>query len=361
MEPSHTSTLEELVPVDIEKDIDETDAISLGTPEPSSDEEEEEEEGEDEEEGAAEEGEEEEEAAEEGAAEEEAAEEGEEEEGEEEEGAAEDEEEYRKLAEKPNNIPCVGYHKEIVERANEPEHVDMYIHPPPELLHKYPSLKEKDILTEGGRIRSKQDGRRYLDKLKELKLELPENCISTDFLRFTSRKSELSEEERKLLRAAKWIKEKALAASEEVVDSPIDEETDEEDESEDENAFKKLEQDVQREYLEQFHPETKQINFSELLALSKVTRNGEGRIIDILHTTLPFMTKYERTRILGLRTTQINNGSEIFVSVDKDVIDGYVIAELELKAKKVPFIIRRPLPNGASEYWRIEDLEIINY
>jgi len=73
------------------------------------------------------------------------------------------------------------------------------------------------------------------------------------------------------------------------------------------------------------------------------------------------MTKYEKTRILGLRTTQINNGSEIFVNVDKDVIDGYVIAELELKAKKIPFIIRRPLPNGASEYWRVEDLEIINY
>jgi len=144
-------------------------------------------------------------------------------------------------------------------------------------------------------------------------------------------------------------------------DTATDDETDEDDESEDENAFKKLEQDVQREYLEKFHPETKQINFSELLALAKVTRNGEGRIIDILHKTIPFMTKYEKTRILGLRTTQINNGSEIFVNVDKDVIDGYVIAELELKAKKIPFIIRRPLPNGASEYWRVEDLEIINY
>ena len=139
------------------------------------------------------------------------------------------------------------------------------------------------------------------------------------------------------------------------------EETDEEDETDDENAFKKLEQDIQREYLEEYHPETKQINFNELLALSKVTRNGEGQIIDVLHKTIPFMTKYERTRILGLRTTQINNGSEIFVNVDKDVIDGYVIAEMELKEKKIPFIIRRPLPNGASEYWRVEDLEIINY
>ena len=138
-----------------------------------------------------------------------------------------------------------------------------------------------------------------------------------------------------------------------------DDETD--DETDDESAFKKLEQDIQREYLAKFHPETKQINYDELLALCKVVRNSEGKIIDALHKTIPFMTKYERTRILGLRTTQINNGSEIFIKVDKDIIDGYTIALKELKAKKMPFIIRRPLPNGASEYWRVEDLEIINY
>ena len=138
-----------------------------------------------------------------------------------------------------------------------------------------------------------------------------------------------------------------------------DDETD--DETDDESAFKKLEHDIQREYLAKFHPETKQINYDELLTLCKVIRNSEGKIIDALHQTIPFMTKYERTRVLGLRTTQINNGSEIFIRVDKDIIDGYTIAVMELKAKKMPFIIRRPLPNGASEYWRVEDLEVISY
>ena len=39
------------------------------------------------------------------------------------------------------------------------------------------------------------------------------------------------------------------------------------------------------------------------------------------------------------------------------MIDGYTIALQELKEGKIPFIIRRPLPNGASEYWKINDLE----
>ena len=40
------------------------------------------------------------------------------------------------------------------------------------------------------------------------------------------------------------------------------------------------------------------------------------------------------------------------------MIDGLTIAEEELK-QKIPFIIRRPLPNGASEYWKVKDLEML--
>ena len=43
------------------------------------------------------------------------------------------------------------------------------------------------------------------------------------------------------------------------------------------------------------------------------------------------------------------------------IIDGYIIAEEELKQKRIPFIIRRPLPNGGSEYWKLQDLEDISY
>ena len=125
-----------------------------------------------------------------------------------------------------------------------------------------------------------------------------------------------------------------------------------------ENSLKKLENSINREFLLENHPEIKQINYEELEALSTVIRNAEGRIIDDLHKTMPFLTKYEKTRILGIRCKQINNGSQIFVDVRDDMIDGYNIAYKELLAKKIPFIIQRPLPNGACEYWKLRDLEL---
>jgi hypothetical protein len=42
-------------------------------------------------------------------------------------------------------------------------------------------------------------------------------------------------------------------------------------------------------------------------------------------------------------------------------VDGYIIAELELREKKIPFIIRRPIPGGGCEYWSIRDLEIVAF
>ena len=37
----------------------------------------------------------------------------------------------------------------------------------------------------------------------------------------------------------------------------------------------------------------------------------------------------------------------------------HLIALKELEEKKIPVIIRRPIPNGASEYWHLKDLEIL--
>jgi DNA-directed RNA polymerase I, II, and III subunit RPABC2 len=73
------------------------------------------------------------------------------------------------------------------------------------------------------------------------------------------------------------------------------------------------------------------------------------------------MTKYEKSRILGIRSKQINAGAKPFVQVPENVIDGYLIAEMELKEKRIPFVIKRPLPGGTCEYWKIQDLEIIGF
>ena len=93
--------------------------------------------------------------------------------------------------------------------------------------------------------------------------------------------------------------------------------------------------------------------------LSKVIRSDDGTILDPLHRTLPIMTKYEKTRILGQRAKQLETGAKAFIDIPNGVYRGITIAEMELKEKKIPFIIRRPLPNNGFEYWKVEDLEII--
>ena len=143
--------------------------------------------------------------------------------------------------------------------------------------------------------------------------------------------------------------------------SPVEQSSlvDSDDDSDDEALDNKFEIEGLNEFLANYHPETKQHNYDEIYALSKVVRDSNGIIIDDLHRTLPIMSKYEKTRILGQRAKQLNSGNKPFVSVPKNIMDGYIIALEELRQKKLPFIIRRPLPNGGSEYWRIKDLEIL--
>lgn len=67
------------------------------------------------------------------------------------------------------------------------------------------------------------------------------------------------------------------------------------------------------------------------------------------------MTKYERARIIGTRALQISLNAPITVEVDGET-DPMIIAEKELQAKTIPFIIRRYLPDGSFEDWSVEEL-----
>ena len=146
-----------------------------------------------------------------------------------------------------------------------------------------------------------------------------------------------------------------------VYKKPIDYIDDGDDDDDGEQYLQKFDQAVNENYILNFHPESILQNYDEILSMTKVVRNSDGIIIDKLHRTIPFLTKYEKARILGQRAKQINSGAYPFVKVPENVIDGYIIAELELKQKRIPFIIRRPLPNGGSEYWKVHDLEDISF
>lgn len=140
----------------------------------------------------------------------------------------------------------------------------------------------------------------------------------------------------------------------------IDDEDEDEDEY-DENYLQKFDNEINKNYIQEFHPECLNHNSDEVSKLTRVYKDENNIIIDSLHKTIPYLTKYEKARVLGQRAKQIETGSKPFVKVPENIIDSYVIAELELREKKIPFIIKRPIPGGAFEYWNLKDLEIINF
>jgi DNA-directed RNA polymerase I, II, and III subunit RPABC2 len=138
-----------------------------------------------------------------------------------------------------------------------------------------------------------------------------------------------------------------------------DDDDDDDDDELNEDYLQKITNNMKTNIINKFHPELNSHNYDEINSYTKILRDKNNNIIDPFHKTIPILTKYERSRILGQRAKQINSGSKAFVEVDKNIHDGYLIASKELNEKKIPFIIRRPLPNGGSEYWKLEDLEIL--
>jgi len=160
----------------------------------------------------------------------------------------------------------------------------------------------------------------------------------------------------------KKIFKKSSEKNEYVEDANSDNDSDgddDDDDEDDENYLQKFDENLKQNVISDFHPEMQQHNYDEIESLCVIVRDSGGTIIDPLHKTLPFLTKYEKARILGERAKQINAGAKPFVKIENNVIDGYLIALAELEQKMIPFIVKRPMPNGGCEYWRLRDLEIL--
>jgi DNA-directed RNA polymerase I, II, and III subunit RPABC2 len=113
------------------------------------------------------------------------------------------------------------------------------------------------------------------------------------------------------------------------------------------------------EILYKFHPETV-LDYMETvvpevpLKAAPPMNEKDGK-----HRSPPFLTVYESTKILGARTNQLAEGAMPFVAVPEYVTQPLEIAKLELAQRRLPFIIKRPMPDGTFEYWRLSDLMIL--
>ncbi|RSH81005.1 DNA-directed RNA polymerases I II and III subunit RPABC2 [Apiotrichum porosum] len=84
-------------------------------------------------------------------------------------------------------------------------------------------------------------------------------------------------------------------------------------------------------------------------------RTGKAAKPNEVRVTTPYMTKYERARVLGTRALQISMNAPVLVPVEGET-DPLEIALKELAAKKIPLVIRRYLPDNSFEDWKVEEL-----
>ncbi|KAJ8752820.1 hypothetical protein K2173_008555 [Erythroxylum novogranatense] len=82
---------------------------------------------------------------------------------------------------------------------------------------------------------------------------------------------------------------------------------------------------------------------------------GEQEVAERPRKTSKFMTKYERARILGTRALQISMNAPVMVELEGET-DPLEIAMKELRERKIPFTIRRYLPDGSYEDWGVDEL-----
>jgi len=97
------------------------------------------------------------------------------------------------------------------------------------------------------------------------------------------------------------------------------------------------------------HPEI-WVDYKESIE-KKLTKSGN-------QVCYPFLNQFEKTKVLSFRASQLAQGSRPYIEIPDNVTDVYTIAKLELAARKLPFILKRPLPDGDYEYWKLSELMI---
>ncbi len=127
------------------------------------------------------------------------------------------------------------------------------------------------------------------------------------------------------------------------------------------DAFNELEQtdeDKDSKALLKHHPECI-LDYQEAVAAKIPLTEAFPENEDPNHKSAPFLTQYEKTLIIGKRANQLSQGAMPYITVPEHVSNVGEIARMELEQKRLPYIIKRPMPDSTFEYWRLSDLIIL--
>jgi DNA-directed RNA polymerase subunit K/omega len=95
---------------------------------------------------------------------------------------------------------------------------------------------------------------------------------------------------------------------------------------------------------------------------SFATRDDVLKNTDVKRISDPYFTKYEYTTLLACRAQQIAEGAIPLVSITEfntnDPKFIWKVSEREILERKLPYIVKRKLPNGQIEFWPVSELEL---
>jgi len=110
-------------------------------------------------------------------------------------------------------------------------------------------------------------------------------------------------------------------------------------------------------FFENFNSLSNSENIIENNFLKNFLKNQNETLHQDKRRTPPFLTKYEKARVLGARALQISMGAPLTIEIEGET-DALDIAAKELFKRKIPITIRRYLPNGSFEDWDLDELII---
>ncbi len=100
------------------------------------------------------------------------------------------------------------------------------------------------------------------------------------------------------------------------------------------------------------HPEVKPVFRGEVIEAVKQPR-----------ITREYFTKYEYTALVALRAQQLAEGAKPLVTFDglktSDPMFVWNVAKREIEQRRLPYLVRRQLPDGTSEFWSAQEMESI--
>ena len=145
-------------------------------------------------------------------------------------------------------------------------------------------------------------------------------------------------------------------------DDNLDDVNEEDEEDDEEESDYSNDEEYEDEYDDTINKNDCVYDSEYLDSVMNEEKESEIKVPDNERITHPILTKYERVRILGVRAKQIADGAKIMIKINnKELMSSMEIAEIELKNKVTPFIIKRPIGNNKVEHWKISELEQIDY